>query len=176
MSTRSERNADIEELENEFRDATGIFLADNNKITVEKVTKLRADLRKEGIHFIVVKNTLAREAANRVGKGALSSHFKGPTAVAITKKDGAVPAKLIRDFQKDNKDLLSVKIAMVDGSIFYANDVEKLADLPSREVLLAQLLGTLQAPIGKFAGVLNGILSGLVGTLEAVKDKKSAQQ
>jgi large subunit ribosomal protein L10 len=176
MSTRSERTAVIEELENEFRDATGIFLADNNKITVEKVTKLRSDLRKEGIHFIVVKNTLAAEAANRVGKKALSSHFKGPTAVAITKKDVSVPAKLIRDFQKDNKDLLKVKVAMVDGTLFNANDVEKLADLPSREVLLAQLLGVLQAPIGKFAGVLNGILSGFVGTLEAVKDKKSAQQ
>jgi large subunit ribosomal protein L10 len=176
MSTRSERSAVIEELENEFRNATGIFLADNNKITVEKVTKLRADLRKQGIQFIVVKNTLAREAANRVGKSALSSHFKGPTAVAITKTDVSVPAKLIRDFQKDNKDLLSVKVAMVDGSVFNAQQVNQLADLPSREVLLAQLLGVLQAPIGKFAGVLNGFLSGLVGTLEAVKDKKSNQQ
>jgi large subunit ribosomal protein L10 len=65
---------------------------------------------------------------------------------------------------------------MVDGTIFNANEVEKLADLPSREVLLAQLLGVLQAPIGKFAGVLNGILSGFVGTLDALKDKKSTQQ
>ena len=176
MSTRSERTAVIEELENEFRDASGIFLADNNKITVEQVTKLRSNLRKNGVHFIVVKNTLAREAANRVGKALLVPHFKGPTAIAITKNDVSVPAKVLKDFQKEFKDLLSVKAAMVDGTIFSGDDVSKLADLPSREVLLAQLLGCLQAPIGKFAGVLNGILSALVGTLEAVKDKKSQEQ
>jgi large subunit ribosomal protein L10 len=175
MSTRSERTAVIEELENEFRDASGIFLADNNKITVEQVTKLRSDLRKNGIHFIVVKNTLAREAANRVGKTALAPHFKGQTAVAVTKNDVSIPAKVLRDFQKDYKDLLQVKVALVDGTLFKGEDVARLAELPSREVLLAQLLGCLQAPMGKFAGVLNGILSGLVGTLEALKDKKSQE-
>jgi large subunit ribosomal protein L10 len=100
----------------------GFFWLTITRLLLKKSPTAR-DLRKEGIHFIVVKNTLAREAANRVGKSALSSHFKGPTAVAITKKDVAVPAKLIRDFQKVNKDLLSVKVAMVDGSIFNANDV-----------------------------------------------------
>ena len=176
MSTRSERNIVIEELGNEFRDATGIFLTDNNKITVEQVTKLRADLRKSGIHFIVVKNTLAREAANRGCKSLLADYFKGPTAIAVSKSDGSIPAKVIKNFQKDNKDRLQVKIALVDGIVFNGDEVNKLADLPSREVLLTQLLGCLQAPIGKFAGVLNGFLSGFVGTLEAIRDKKSEQQ
>jgi len=174
MSTKAERTSDIEELENAFRDARGIFIADNNKINVEKITKLRADLRKNGIRFIVVKNTLAKEAAKRVGKEALNPHFKGPTAVAIAAKEGTAPAKVLRDFQKDNKDLLSLRAAYVDGTIFNADEALKLADIPSREVLLSQLLGCLQAPMGKFAGVLNGILSKFVGTLEAVKDKKNA--
>jgi large subunit ribosomal protein L10 len=176
MSTKVERTAAIEELESAFRDARGIFLADNNKINVEKITRLRTDLRKNGIKFIVVKNTLAKEAAKRVGKEALNPHFKGPTAVAVAANEGTAPAKVLRDFQKENKDLLGLKIAYVDGSIFSAEDALKLADIPSREVLLSQLLGCLQAPMGKFAGALSGILTKLVGTLDAVKEKKSSLQ
>lgn len=176
MSTKAERTADIEFLEKEFQEATGIFLADNDKISVEKVTKLRSDLRKNGIQFIVVKNSLAKIAATRVGKNDLVPHFKGPTAVAVTKKEGTAPARIIRDFRKDNKDLLGLKVAYVDGSIFKGNDAIKLADLPSREVLLSQLLGCLQAPMGKFAGVLNGFLSKFVGTLNALKDQKEKAQ
>lgn len=176
MSTRAERTAVIEELENEFRNAHGIFIADNNKINVEKVTKLRSDLRKNGIKFIVVKNTLAKEAAKRVGKEILNDHFKGPTAIAIAADEGTAPAKVIKDFQKDNKDLLGLRVAYVDGSIFSAEDALKLADIPSREVLLSQLLGCLQAPMGKLAGALSGILTKLVGTLDAVKEKKSSAQ
>ena len=176
MSTRLERTTVIEELEKKFRDASGIYLADNNKIDVEKVTRLRSDFRKKGITFVVVKNTLAREAAKRVGKEDLMPHFKGPTAVAVATKDGTAPAKIIRDFQKDNKELLGLKLAFVDGTYFSAEDAIKLADIPSREELLAQLLGCLQAPMGKFAAALNGILSKLTGTLTALKDKKSAEQ
>lgn len=176
MSTKAERTADIEFLENEFQEASGIFLADNDKINVEKVTKLRSELRKNGIKFIVVKNTLAKIACSRVGKDVLIPHFKGPTAVAITRNEGTAPAKIIRDFQKENKDLLGLKIAYVDGSIFKGDDAIKLADIPSREVLLSQLLGCLQAPMGKFAGVLNSFLSKFVGTLNALKEKKEQAQ
>ena len=176
MSTRAERTAEIEALEQQFKDASGIFLADNNKVDVERVTKLRADFRQKGIHFVVVKNTLAREAAKRVGKEALSPYFKGPTAVVVTKNEGTAPAKIIRDFQKDNKDLLGLKIAFIDGTVFSGEDAIKLADIPSREVLLGMFLGCLQAPIGKFAGTLNGILSKLVGTLSALKDKQGTEQ
>ena len=176
MSTRAERTTAIEELEKEFKDASGIFLADNKRISVEKITKLRSDLRQQGIHFIVVKNTLAKEAATRVGKDALLPHFKGPTAVAVTKNEGTAPAKILRDFQKDNKDLLGLKIAYVDGNVFSSGDILRLADLPSREVLLGQLLGCLQAPMGKLAGTLNGILVKFVRTIDALKDKKSAVQ
>lgn len=176
MSTRADRTAVIEELENAFRDARGIFLTDNNKINVEKVTKLRSDLRKSGIKFIVVKNTLAKEAAKRVGKEALNPFFKGPTAVAVASAEGTAPAKVLKEFRKDNKDLLGLKVAYVDGTFFSADDALKLADIPSRDVLLSQLLGCLQAPIGKFAGALGGILTKLVGTLDAVKEKKNAAQ
>jgi large subunit ribosomal protein L10 len=174
MSTRAERTAVIEELEREFRGAAGIYVTDNHKITVEVVTRLRTELRKSGVRFIVVKNTLAKEACKRVGIDSLNPYFKGPTAVAVAPKDSTVPAKILRDFRKELKDLLEVKAAYVDGTTFSGAQAEKLADLPSREVLLAQLLGVLKAPVGNMAGVLNGILSSFVGTLEAVKEKKAA--
>ncbi|MDR2727559.1 MAG: 50S ribosomal protein L10, partial [Chitinispirillales bacterium] len=134
MLTRNERTAVIEELEKEFGGAKGIYVTDNHKITVEAVTKLRNDLRKSGIRFIVVKNTLAKEACKKVGIDSLNSYFKGPTAVAVAPKDGAVPAKILRDFRKEYKDLLEIKAAYVDGSLFIGDQATRLADLPSREV------------------------------------------
>ncbi len=173
MSTRAERTAVIEELEQAFRSAKGIYVTDNNKITVEVVTRLRTALRKGGIRYYVVKNTLAKEACKRVGITALNPFFKGPTAVAVAPKDGAAPAKVLRDFHKDLKDLLEVRAAYVDGTLFSGAQTEQLADLPSREALLAQLLGVLKAPVGNMAGVLNGILTKFVRTLDAVREKKA---
>ncbi|MFP4163512.1 MAG: 50S ribosomal protein L10 [Chitinispirillaceae bacterium] len=175
MSTRAERTAVIDGLEQEFREAKGIYVTDNDKINVESVTKLRSDLRKSGVQFMVVKNTLAKEACSRIGID-LNSHFKGPTAVAVSKEDSTVPAKIIRDFQKGHKGLLEIRAAYVDGSLFSSEQATKLADLPSREVLLAQLLGTLKAPVGNLAGALNGVLTKFVRTLDAVKEQKSAAQ
>ena len=174
MATRTERTAVIDNLEKEFREAKGIFIADNHKINVEKITALRSTFRKAGVRYIVVKNTLAQTAAKKIGREDLAPFFKGPTGVAIAKNDGTVPAKIFRDFQKDNKELLALKAACVDGSVFNAVDALRLADLPSREALLSQLLGCLQAPMGKFAGSLNGILGKFVGTLNALKDKKAS--
>jgi large subunit ribosomal protein L10 len=175
MSTRNERTAVIEKLENEFNEAKGIFIADNHKINVEKVTKLRADFRKEEVSFVVVKNKLAKIAAEKSGKEGLVPFFDGPTAIAISKKDGTEPAKIIKGFQNENKELLGLRVAFVHGTILNSEDAIRLADIPSREVLLSQLLGCLQAPMGKFAGSLSGIFNKLTGTLTALKEKKEAE-
>jgi large subunit ribosomal protein L10 len=173
MSTRNERTAVIDELEADFKNAKGIYITDNNKITVEVVTRLRSELRKSGVHYIVVKNTLAKEACKRVGIAGLDPHFKGPTAVAVAPNDSTAPAKILRNFRKELKDLLEVKAAYVDGTLFSGADADKLADLPSREALMSQLLGVMKAPIGNMAGALSGILTKFVGTLDAVKEKKA---
>ena len=173
MSTKIERSNAIEKLEKEFSEARGIYIANNNKISVAQVTKLRVDVRKQGMRFIVVKNSLAQIAAKRSGKESIGSYFKGPTAVILTNADAAAPAKIIKNFQKDNKDLLTVKAAYVEGSVFSAAEVLKLADIPSREVLLAQLLGCLKQPMSNLAGALGGILTKFAGTLDALKEKKS---
>ncbi|MBN2036600.1 MAG: 50S ribosomal protein L10 [Chitinispirillaceae bacterium] len=172
MSTKAERTESITSLEKEFKEARGIYLADNNKMNVAQATRLRADIRKAGMRFVVVKNSLAKIAAKRAGREALQEHFKGPTAVVFAREDAAVPAKIVKDFQKENKGLLGVKIAYVDGSIFDAAAVLTLADIPSREVLLAQLLGCFNAPMGKFAGTLSGILVKFARTLDALRKKR----
>jgi large subunit ribosomal protein L10 len=176
MSTRSERTKSIEVLEKEFKDAKGIYLTDNNKIDVARISKVRVALRKKGMKYIVVKNTLAKIAAEKSGKKELMPYFKGQIGVVVAPQDGMAPAKIIKDFQKefakDQKELLEVKIAYVDGTTFTGKDTARLAEIPPREVLLSQLLGVLSAPMTKFAQTLNGVLTTFAQTLEAVKVKK----
>jgi large subunit ribosomal protein L10 len=179
MSTRSERTKSIEVLEKEFKDAKGIYLTDNNKIDVARISKVRVALRKKGMKYIVVKNTLAKIAAEKCGKKELAPYFKGQIGVVVAQQDGMAPAKIIKDFQKefakDNKELLEVKVAYVDGTAFTGKDTARLAEIPSREVLLSQLLGVLSAPMSKFAGTLNGVLTTFAQTLDAVKVKKEKE-
>jgi large subunit ribosomal protein L10 len=176
MSTRTERTAAIDVLEKEFSGAKGIYLTGINKITVQQMTKLRTNFRKQGVKYIVVKDTLARIACERTGKKELAPFLKGSIGVAFASKESMAPAKIIKDFQKDNKDLLDIKIAQVDGTVFGAADALRLADIPSREALLSQLLGLLQAPMGNLAGSLNAIMVKLAGTLESVKNQKETQK
>ena len=174
MSTKQERTKKIEMLENEFRGAGGIYLTDINRINVENVTKLRVNFRKKGIKYLVVKNTLARIACERCGKKDLVPFLNGTVGVAFAKSEPLSPAKIIKDFQKDNKDLLGIKVAFVDGTLFNMQDALRLADIPPREVLLAQLLGCLQAPMANLAGTLSGVLSKFAGTIEALKNQKES--
>jgi len=176
MATRTERTESIGVLEQEFNNATGVYLTDINKINVAKITELRRSLRKSGVRYIVVKNTLAKKAMERCGLDSLVPYMKGSIGVAVTKKEGTGPAKVLKEFQKDNKELLNLKASYIDGGIFNAEQTIKIADLPSREVLLSQFLSCLQAPMANFSGSLRGILVKLAGTLESVKNKKETQQ
>lgn len=175
MSTRNERTDAIATLEKEFTGATGIYMTDFTGVNVEKITKFRADIRNAGAKYLVVKNTLARIALERCGFESLVQYVNGPVGVVITKNDAIVPAKVIKEFKKTIKDLMRVKIAYVDGSILTAAEAARLADLPSREVLLSQLLSCIGAPMSNLVGSLKGILTTFVGTLEAVKNKKESE-
>ncbi len=180
MSTKTERTKSIELLEKEFKDAKGIYLTNINRIDVEKITKLRNTIRKKGMKYIVVKNTLARIALERCGKKELTPFLKGQVGVVVSQNESMTPAKIIKDFQKefgkdDLKNILEVKIAYVDGSTFSGPDTARLADIPPREVLLSQLLGVMQAPVAKFAGTLNSVLTTFAQTVDAVRAKKEKE-
>ncbi|MBN1980123.1 MAG: 50S ribosomal protein L10 [Chitinivibrionales bacterium] len=176
MSTQNERTETIATLEKEFSDASGIFMTDFTAITVEKMTQFRANLRKAGIKYLVVKNSLAEKAFERTNFSTLIPFLKGPTGLAITKGDGVAPAKVIKEFKKENKNLLTVKAAVVDGALFNADDALKLSDLPSKEVLLSQLLSCWSAPMSNFVGTLQSILSKFAATLDEVKKQKESNQ
>lgn len=174
MVTRTERTKKIEQLEQEFSGASGIYLTDINKINVEKMTAFRRNLREAGASYVVVKNTLARIALEKCGMPDVIPFLKGPVGIAVTKEDATNPAKVIKDFKKENKDLLDLKVAMIEGNVYNAQEATKIAELPSREVLLSQFLSCLNAPMSNFVGALNGIFTKFVGTLEAVKKQKEA--
>lgn len=172
MSTRKERDAQIAELTAEFENAKSIYLTNFRGIDVEKMTGLRCDLKKKGIKYRVVKNTLAGIAFSRCGKEAIVPYLTGPIGVMIDPEQPTEAAKIIKDFQKAHKNMLPVAVADVEGNVFESKDVEALAQLPSREVLLAQLLSAMKGPITNLAGSLNGVLGNFVYVLNAVKEKK----
>jgi large subunit ribosomal protein L10 len=176
MSTRSERSQQIEYLENQFKTAIGIYLTGFNAINVKKMSVLRKDLRENNARYIVVKNSLAKIAFEKVGIKNLGEHITGPVGIALSDVDSMSPAKVIQKFNKTYKDILQLKVAYVDQNFFNSEEVQKLADLPSREGLLSQLLSCLSAPMSNFVGSLNGILTKLTGTLEAVKEKKQSEE
>jgi len=177
MSTKSERTQAIDQLEKVFSESDGVYLTDINRINGENMTHLRAELRAQNVSYVVVKNSLARIACGRCGKEALNPYFVNGVGVAFAGDDPTAPAKVIKEFTKDpaRKNLLTVRAAMVENNLLNSEDAAKLADIPSREVLLAQLLGCLKTPLGNCAAVLNGILLKLTGTLEAVQRKKQEE-
>lgn len=175
MATRIQRTEAIERLQRDLGDAAGVYLTDFTGIDVVKMTKLRADLRSVGSRYVVVKNTLTRIALEKCGRHDLVSYVQGPVGVAVSSDEATAPAKVLKAFRNENKGLLDIRVAYVDGILFSADETDRLADLPSRDVLLSQMLSCLNAPIGKLAGTLSGILTKFVGTLEAVRNKRETE-
>lgn len=169
----AEKQKIVDELSEKFKSAVSGVLVDYKGITVEDDTKLRAELRKAGVYYSVKKNTIIRLAAKKAGLNGLEDVLTGTTAVAISADDITAPAKILSKFA-EGKDNFNVKAGFVEGEAVSAKDVDALAKLPSKEVLLAKFLGGLNAPISGFVNVLNGNLRGLVVALNAIAEKKSA--
>ncbi len=155
------------------RSAAGV-LVDYKGISVEADTKLRRELREAGVEYTVVKNTLLRFAAEKTGLSELSEVLNGTTAFATSENDPVAAAKLLQKYADNSLGAFSIKAGFVDGKAIDAEGVKALAKLPSREVLIAQVLGGLNAPITGFVNVLNGNIRGLVVALNAIAEQKSA--
>lgn len=168
---RTEKEAVIGEVTEKLRDARTTVLTDYRGLTVKDIAELRSDLRAEGIEYKVYKNTLVKRAANDLNISGVDEYLDGPTAMAFGYDDPVMPAKLLAAYAKRNK-LLSIKGGLLDGSVINAAAVNSLATLPSREVLLAKLAGTLQAPITALANVLIAPIRGLARALNQVAEQK----
>ena len=151
--------------------AQSVVLIDYRGLTVAEVTELRNEFRKAGVEYQVLKNTLIRKAANEMGITGLDNILEGPTAVAFGMEDPASAAKIISEFAKKTKKT-EVKAGLLGTEVLDAKGVQALADLPPKEVLVARIMGSLNAPITNFVGVLSATLRSLVYAIDAVRKSK----
>lgn len=172
---RPEKEATVAELKEKLSGAQAVVFTDYRGLTVKKATELRRRLRQAGVEYRVVKNTLTSRAAQEAGLHDLDQYLTGPTAVAFGTADPVAPAKVLMAFAKDNKEL-TVKGGVLQGRTIGFDEVKALAELPSREVLLSQVLAGMQAPLAGMARVLSGTLSGFVYALDAYRRQREAQE
>ncbi len=172
MGAREEKQLVVKELAEKLKLAKGTVLTDYRGLNVEKVTDLRNKLRAANIEYRVVKNTLLRLAAEDAGIKGLERYLEGPTALAMS-ADPVAPAKVLADWIKANK-MLELKGGILEGKVISAQSVTGLASLPPREVLLAMVVGTMNAPIIGLVNVLQGPLRKLVYAVDAVAKQKEA--
>lgn len=170
---KPEKVAAVAQIREDLAASQAVFVTDYRGLTVAQLTKLRRKLREAGTEYRVVKNTLARRAAAEVDASVLESLLVGPSGVAFAKQDPVATAKVLNEFARETK-IFEIRGGMLQGKLLTAEGVQALADLPPREVLLAQVVGGMQAPISGFVSVLQGTLRKLVYALDAVREKKAA--
>lgn len=167
-----EKQAVVAEVAKQVAGAQAIVMAENRGMAVADMTKLRAKARESGVYFRVVKNTLVRRAVADTPFASLSDKMVGPLAYGIGSDPVAV-AKVLNDFAKGNEKFVITGGAM-PGQMMSVKDIAALASLPSRDELIAKLLGTMQAPIVKLVRTMNEVPSKFVRALAAVRDSKQA--
>ena len=173
MPTPAKQEA-IDELNDVFSRAKSAVLANYQGIPADEMTAFRAEMKSRSLDFRVAKNTLALLAAKNTSFAVLESHFKGPVSMLFSYDDVIAPAKALADYAKSGAGKSpKVLCGLVEGQAITAADVKVLSDLPSKEVLISQMLSVFQGPTTQFAGVFSSLLRKMVGTLEAIKEKKA---
>lgn len=164
-----------EEIAAGLSEAGTIYLADFTGLDVEAMGELRGRLRDTGAEFRVVKNTLAIRALEGLELPDLTEHLKGPTGLVLAGDDPAAPAKVIRDFAKEHDERPVLKVGIVDRRTVEPKEVERLADLPPRDVLLAGIAGGLTASVSGIVGSLNAVIRDIALLIEEVAKKEGQQ-
>jgi large subunit ribosomal protein L10 len=174
--SRTAKEALKSTLAKEFQDSNATIIAEYSGLTMAQLTELRVKLREADANFKVVKNRVAKVAIKEDSPDSesLCDHLKGPVGVVFAKGDAAAAAKTVLDFQKENKDLFKVTAGIMDGAAVSVADLDAIASLPSKDVLLAQIIGSLVAPHKGIMGVLNGVPRQLVQVINAIKDTKAS--
>lgn len=144
----------VEEISTGIKDAQSIVLVDYRGLTVEQDTQLRKKLREAGVTYKVYKNTMMNFAFKGTEFEGLSEYLEGPSAMAYSNEDATAPARILAEFAK-TANALEIKAGVVEGTVYDAKGISEIASIPSREVLISRLLGSLQSPITNFARVMN---------------------
>ena len=178
MGVTSAKQAVVAQLKEQLESAKGVVLTSYKGLTVAQDTELRRELREAGVSYHVVKNTMLRIAAKEAGIEGIEEHLEGTTAFAFSTEDAVAPAKVICGFIKKNKledaEVLTVKVGMVEGKVIGVDEVKALAALPSREELIAKLLGSMNAAISNTVNVLQGVIRNAVYVLDAIRSQKES--
>ena len=169
----AQKDASVAELTKNFEGSTAVLLTEYRGLTVAELKELRNSIRQDA-EYAVVKNTLTKIAANKAGISTLDDDLKGPSAIAFVHGDPVTVAKGLRAFAKAHP-LLVIKGGYFDGAALTADEVNKLADLESREVLLAKLAGAMKASLFGAAYLFNAPLSNAVRTVDALREKQETQ-
>lgn len=162
----------VKELCEEFEKSSGIVLTDYKGLDVQSINQVRNNLRENNIKYKVYKNTLIKRAAKEVGLDQLSDNLSGCTAIAFSEDEPILVIKLLNQFFQLNKDRFKLKKALVEGKIFFEDQLDRIANLPTKEELLSQLLGNMKSPITSFVFILKSPIFGLVNVLDQIKKQK----
>ena len=171
---RMAKEQTVQDITEKLQESVTAVITDYRGLNVAQATKLRNELREANIDYKVLKNTLTKIAAKNVGLEGIDQYLEGPTAIAFSTEDPVAPAKILAKFAKDNKDL-EIKGGVLEGKVVSLEQIKALADLPSREELLAQVLRGIQSPLTGMANVLAGPLRNMANVLGAVRKEKEAQ-
>jgi large subunit ribosomal protein L10 len=163
----------VEEIKDRFAGSQAVIFADYRGLTVKELQELRGKLRDAGSELTVYKNSLTEIAMRELALPNMAEYLAGPTAFVFSTEDPVAPAKALTAFAKDHK-ALELKGGLVENQVVDADGVKAIATLPSREELIAKLLGTMVNPIAGFARVLNGPVEAFARTVQAVADQKAA--
>ena len=166
---RTDKEQLVIELKTKINGAKALYYTDFTGLNVKNMTELRRRLRRAGVEYVVIKNTLALRAVNE--SGLAGTRLRGPTGVVIG-QDPVAAAKVLNDFAKENEQRPAVKGGLLEGRPIDSKQVKHLASLPSREQMLADLAAGLQSPLAAFVGALNGLLYMWVGALEALRQQR----
>ncbi len=169
---KPEKEQTVQEISEKLRSAEGIYLVDFTGLNVAEANELRRRCREVGVEYRVVKNTLTKLALKEVDLEILSEYVAGPTALSLGYDDPIAPAKILRKFVKE-RTLPRVKIGLVEGRLVPPEEVGRIAELPSGDVLLMEVVSSLAYPSVSLVLTLGGILSDFVRTLEAVEGEKA---
>jgi large subunit ribosomal protein L10 len=167
---KPEKTVAVEMLKGKFGAAKGIVLADFTGLTVAEANDLRRKCREAEVEYRVVKNTLARIAVREAELTELEDYFHGPIAVALSEKDSVAPARVLAEFRKIAQKPVFIG-GFVEGRAYSPEEIRRIASLPSREGLLAQVIGAIQAPMGQLVWTLEGLLRNLVSILDQASKK-----
>jgi large subunit ribosomal protein L10 len=172
---KTEKQEVVKRLKEKFQESASVICVDFRGINVEKITQFRRQIQKTSGNYQVVKNTLARRAIEETSFKELNQFLVGPTGIVFCPGEPMESAKVVAKFVDETNGTLQIKGGIVEGAVFDAKGIKKVATLPSRQELLAQFVAALQSPISGFVGTLEGIAREFVYTLQAIADKKSSE-